>query len=67
MFTHPYIASQLNSQRIAQLHADAAAATVVREARALRRQTRSNRDSRAPRRTWFRLSAVRAHLSSGLS
>jgi hypothetical protein len=67
MFIHPYIASQLNSQRIAQFHADAAAANAIREARAPRRQTKSNPNPRAPRRTWFRRSAVRAHLSSGLS
>jgi hypothetical protein len=60
MFTHPYIASQLNSQRIARFHVEAAADRGVRQARAARRRSRATTTTHRPRPIWFLRSAVAA-------
>lgn len=65
MFTHPYIASQLSSQRIAQFHAEAAAASAVRQARAARRQARTRTATQSPRHIWSRRTTVAAALPLG--
>lgn len=67
VFTHPYIASHLNSDRIARFHKEAAADAALRQARAARRQAKANDVRRQTGRMWFRRPAVTARLSNRLS
>ena len=67
MFTHPYIASQLSSERIARFQKEAAEDQALRQARAARRQSKADSERRKLRHAWFRRSAVPAPVSIPVS